>query len=337
MDVNLIWIQLFNANFASMSRPTIRDIPNLSAKHLQAVVALTRFESFVAAASDLGISQPGLSRIIQQTESRLGVKLFVRGKRSVVQTDAGREFIPAAVRLLAELLQQTQKVRTLDGQMRGQLIIASMNSITHHLLPAALVDFRKQHPKMYVHIREGLAPDVLQNVRSGLADFGIGVADALPGGIIAELVAEEPCSVVLPHRHPLVRKPVIRLKDVADEPMISMPVESWFRRSIDVAANRHGVVLNHSIIASQFGSQLRFVAAGLGIAIVPAAAVPPTGDYSIVVRPLRPAITRRVGILRLAERPLSVAAEAFVDIFQPKFLSATHRHHGRRTRPSRNS
>lgn len=303
----------------------VRGIPDLSTKHLQAVVALASFESFVAAASDRGISQPGLSRIIQQAESRLGAKLFVRGTRRVSPTEAGREFIPTAVRLLGELLQQTQKVRTLDGQMRGQLIIASLMSISHHVLPSALVDFRKQHRKMYVHIREGLATGVQEDVRSGLADFGIGVTDALPAGIAAESIADEPCYVVLPRRHPLVRASVVRLKNVADEPMISMPIGSWLRRRIDVAANANGVVLNHSIITNQFGSQFDFVAAGLGIAIVPAAALPPHNEYPIVVRPLRPAITRRIGVLRLAERPLSAASKAFLNIFQPKFRAAMGR------------
>jgi LysR family transcriptional regulator, carnitine catabolism transcriptional activator len=312
----------------------VRDIPDLSAKHLQAVIALARFESFVAAASDLGISQPGLSRIIQQAESRVGVKLFVRGTRTVSPTEAGREFIPAAVRFLGELLQQTQKIRTLDGQMRGQLIISSLMSISHHVLPSALVDYRKRHPRMYLHVREGLAADVQEDVRSGLADFGIGNTDALPGGILAASIAEEPCYIVLPSRHPLVQRSLIRLKDLANESMISMPSGSWLQRRIDVAAHEQGIVLKHSIITNLCGSQLEFVAAGLGLAIIPAAVLPLSNEYPIVVRPLRPEITRRIGILRLAERPLSVASEAFLDFFLPKFLAVIGRRHPRQLRLS---
>jgi Bacterial regulatory helix-turn-helix protein, lysR family len=69
--------------------PDLQDVPNLSMKHLRAIVTLARFGSFVAAASALRMSQPGLSRIIQQAEARLGVKLFTRGTRSVSQTEAG--------------------------------------------------------------------------------------------------------------------------------------------------------------------------------------------------------------------------------------------------------
>ncbi len=135
----------------------MRGVPELSVKHLRSVVALAHFGSFVAAAVQLRMSQPGLSRVVQQAEDRIGVKLFLRATRRVSLTEAGREFIPAAERLLGELSQQIQKVRTLDGEMRGQLVITSLMSISHHVLPNALVEFRKLHPKMYIHVREGLA------------------------------------------------------------------------------------------------------------------------------------------------------------------------------------
>ncbi|HLH91341.1 MAG TPA: LysR family transcriptional regulator [Xanthobacteraceae bacterium] len=302
------------------------DPPNLSTKHLRAVVVLARFGSFVAAASYLRMSQPGLSRVVQQAESLLRVKLFARGTRSVSPTEAGREFIPVAERLLGELLAQSQKLRNLDGQLRGQIIISSLMSISHHVLPAALVEFRKLHPKIHIQVREGLTSAVQEDVRSGVADFGVGNAIGLNEAIIAEWVTPEPCYVVLPKSHPLRRAGSLNIRDLAGEPMISMPTDAGLRRTIDVFANERGVVLDHSIITNQFRSLFDFVASGLGVAIVPAAALPPADEYPIAVKPLRPAITRRIGILRLAERSLSPASEAFLKIFQPKFFAAaTHR------------
>jgi len=291
----------------------LQDVPNLSMKHLRTVVTLARFGSFVAAASYLRMSQPGVSRIVQQAEARLGVKLFARGTRSVSQTEAGA--------LLGEFLQQAQKARTLDGEMRGQLIIASLMSISHRVLPAALVAFRKKHPKIHVQIREGLTSAVAEDVASGIADFGIGNALGLAEGIVAEALVNEPCYVVMPKRHRLAALPAVSLKDIGDEPMISMPSHSGLRRTLDMAANDRGVVFNHSIITNQFGSLFDFVARGLGVAIVPASALP-EGGSAIVVKPLRPAITRRIGILRLADKNLAPASQAFLEIFQPKFLAA---------------
>jgi LysR family transcriptional regulator, carnitine catabolism transcriptional activator len=302
-----------------------QDVPNLSVKHLQTVVTLARFGSFMATASYLRISQPGVSRIIQQAEMRLGAKLFSRGTRSVAQTEAGRAFIPVAERLLGELVQQSQKVRELDGQMRGQLIICSLMSISHRVLPAALVAFRRKHPKMHVQIREGLTSAVHEDVRSGIADFGIGNALGLAEGVVAESVVHEACYVVMPKRHRLGALSFVSLKDFGDEPMISMPSDSGLRRTFDNAANDRGVVFNHSIITNQFSSLFDFVSRGLGIAIVPASAVPPSNESSVMVKPLRPAMTRRIGIIRLAERSLTPASQEFLKIFQPKFLAATTR------------
>jgi LysR family carnitine catabolism transcriptional activator len=298
------------------------DAPNLSMKHLRAIVALATFGSFIAAASYLRMSQPGLSRVIQQAEGLLGVKLFARGTRSVSQTEAGREFVPVAERLLGELVQQSRKLKNLDGQLRGQIIISSLMSISHHVLPAALVEFRKRHPKIHIQVREGLASAVQEDVRGGVADFGVGNAVGLNEALTAEWVTPEPCYVVLAKSHRLRKSATLNIRDVAAEPMISMPTDSGLRRTIDLFANQRGVVLDHSIITNQFRSLFDFVASGLGISIVPAAALPPSDAYPILVKPLRPAITRRIGILRLAERSLSPASQAFLEIFRPKFFAA---------------
>jgi LysR family carnitine catabolism transcriptional activator len=250
------------------------------------------------------------------------VKLFARGTRSLSLTEAGREFIPAAERILGELLQQAQSVRSLDGQLRGQIIISSLMSISHHVLPAALVIFRKRHPKIHIHVREGLGSSVQEDVRSGLADFGIGNAVGLNESIVAESVTQETCYVVLPKRHRLAAVSSVSLRNIADEAMISWPTDSGLRRTIDTVAHDRGVVLNHSIIINQFRSLFDFVASGLGVSIVPASALPPSNEYPITVKPVRPQITRRIGILRLAERSLTSPSEAFLEIFRPKFFAA---------------
>ena len=299
----------------------VQEIPNLSVKHLRAVVALGRYGSFIAASTFLKISQPGLSRIIQQAEAMLGTSLFVRGTRSVVQTAAGREFIPVAERLLGELSQQAQRIRSLDGQMRGQLIIAGLMSICRYVLPAALVAYRQKYPKMHIHIREGVGVSVHEDIRSGFADFGIGNVTGLNEAIAVEAVSRETCFVVLPRRHPLANRAFVRLKDLAEDEMISVPPDSALRRTIDVVAATQNVTLNYTTVLYQYTSLFDLVTAGLGISIVPASALP-VKNPQIVVKPLRPAITRQIGILHLAERPLSPASQAFLEIFRPLFAAA---------------
>jgi DNA-binding transcriptional LysR family regulator len=83
-----------------------------------------------------------------------------------------------------------------------------------------------------------------------------------------------------------------------------------------------GIALNYGIVTSQFTSLFDFVAQGLGIAIVPLSALPPTLERRLATRILRPALTRRIGILHLADRPLSAAAAGFLEIFRPMLMSA---------------
>ena len=66
-----------------------------------------------------------------------------------------------------------------------------------------------------------------------------------------------------------------------------------------------------------------FVGNGLGVTIAPASTLPPEDDQALVVRSLYPPITRRIAVLRLAERPLSPASEAFLRILRPLLMNAT--------------
>ena len=300
------------------------NIPELSTRHLRAVVALARFESFVAAATYLKVSQSGLTRLIQQAEKLVGVQLFHRRARKVMQTDAGAVIVQAAERILSELALQVQSARILDGELRGQITISSLMSISHRVLPRALMAFRHEHPNIHVHVREGLGDDVYDDIRRGQVDFGVANVDGAAEDLAVAAAAEEACYLVLPKGHPLATSKTVGMNKLVDQQLISMPPESGLRKAIDLAANAQGIALHHSIIINQFGSLFDFVGNGLGIAIVPAVALPAEGHDAIVVKPLRPKISRRIGILHLKDRPLSSVASAFLDIFRPTFLGAIH-------------
>ena len=297
-------------------------LPELSVRHLRCIVALSRAGKFTAAAAELGLSQPGLSRIVQQAEQLLGVRLFDRVTRSVAQTEAGRSFIPAAERMLGELEQQVRHIRALDGDVRGQLIVSSLMSISHHVLPAALLQFRQRYPRMHIRIREGLQNAVQEDVRSGVADFGIGGPPSPRQSIIVGPVTEERCHAILPPGHPLAGRRSLTMGDLAGECFVSMPAEAGLRRLIDATAAAAGVSLDHGIVINQYQSLFDFVSSGLGVAIVPASALPPERRPDLTIRPMHPAIRRKVAVLHHEDRPLSAVSQEFLAIFQPMFLVA---------------
>jgi LysR family carnitine catabolism transcriptional activator len=299
---------------------------NVAIKHIRAVNSVALNGSFTAAAADLGMTQSAVSRLVLQLERQLGVALFLRSTRNVVLTAPGREFTASTRRFIEDLEIQVENARSLGEQIRGRLIISCQLSITHHVVPDALLKYRKAHPGVEVHLREGLGSEVHEDVRSGLADFGVGNTIGLNQEIVADEVVQESCFAVLPSKHQLREKRVLTLKDLKDEEFVSLPTGAALRRQIDGIAAANGLVLKHMTVVEQFGTLFDFVAADVGVGIVPASALPRRHQHGVVFKKLgSPPITRSIGILRLKNRALTPAATGFLDIFRPLFLSASRR------------
>jgi LysR family transcriptional regulator, carnitine catabolism transcriptional activator len=314
-----------SARYASSTRSL-----NLSLKHLRAVREVAELASFTAAADKLAMTQPGVSRLVAQVERDLGLALFERSTRNVVLTPAGREFAHSVGGFLDELDDHIESVRAHGRELRGRVVISSLQSLTQHLVPSVMLDYRRENPAVEVHVREGLGAEVYEDVRSGLADFGIGNAVGLSEDLVGEGVFKEACLAVLPAAHPLVTHRAVRLADLAGHPFVSLPHASGLRRLIDGTAAMEGVSLNHMVVVEQFRSLFDFIAAGLGVGIVPPSALPPRLRTSLRVRPIAPpGIVRQIGILRRRDRGLTPAAAAFLQTLRPPFARA-----GRRPRRS---
>jgi len=295
-------------------------------KHIRAVNSVATYGSFTAAAADLGLTQSAVSRMVLQLEKQLGVQLFLRSTRNVVLTAPGREFTASTRRFIDDLNIQVENARALGGQIRGRLIISCLLSITHHVVPDAVLRYRKAHPGVEIHLREGLGSEVHEDVRSGLADFGIGNVTGLNQEIVGDDVVQESCFAVLPSKHRLRNKAVLTLRELKDEEFVSLPNGAGLRRQIDGVAAANGIALKHKTVVEQFGTLFDFVAADVGIAIVPASALPRRNPPGVVVKKLvSPPLVRRIGILRLKSRAFTPAANGFLDIFRPLFLSASRR------------
>lgn len=312
-----------------------RSTPDISSRQLRAVVALARQRSFVGAAAVLGVSQPALSRALQRLERSLGTPLFRRSTRVMSLTAAGRDFLPTAERLLSDLDRHLGHMRELADQQRGYVVVASLMSLAYRVLPAATAAYRRRFPGIDLYLREGVQDAIVADVRRSVADIGIGNVVGVSEPLVVEPLGEEPCVVVLPRRHPLARRHALSIADLRGEPLISMPPESALRRLVDGAAVSAGVRLHHAITLHQFGTLFSFVRSGLGVAIVPASALPRRGDRALQVRPLvGPGLTRRLGILTLGDRILSPAAASFRDIFRARY-ALTMRGHPRVVLPAR--
>jgi LysR family transcriptional regulator, carnitine catabolism transcriptional activator len=263
-------------------------------KHLRAVNSVAKYGSFIAAAADLGMTQSAVSRLVLQLERQLGVSLFLRSTRNVILTAPGREFTASTQRFIDDLGTQVDNARALGQQIRGRLIISCLLSLTHQVVPQAVLKYRKAHPGVEIHLREGLGSEVYEDVRSGLADFGVGNVTGLGQEVVADDRVQESCFAVLPSRHPLRHKAVVSLRELRTETFVSLPTSSGLRRQIDGVAAANGIAFKHTTIVEQFGTLFDFVAADVGVAIVPASALPRGAPRGVVIRKLvSPPLVRR--------------------------------------------
>lgn len=289
--------------------------PDLTSRQLQTILAVAEYESFIAAASLLKTSQPAVTRTVRHVEDILGLKLFERSTRSVRITEAGKEFAAVAARMLNDLRITLRSMRELSDQRRGQIIISSIMSVANGRLPTMVSTYRLNHPGVELHVRDGVHGSVIEDVRSGAADFGITYLDDLPDPFMSTRVGSEEFTVVLPRRHDLAARSNLTLSDLKGLPLVSLPSDSRTRRVIDGAASSVGLTLNHVVTVSQFATMLGFVRSGVGVAIAPRSGVESFLGRELVAVPIRGRpLARDLGIVMLREREPSPAAAGLMSL-----------------------
>jgi DNA-binding transcriptional LysR family regulator len=146
-----------------------------------------------------------------------------------------------------------------------------------------------------------------------LADLGITYLDEVPSEFTSIELGTEGFHVVMPRQHRLAAKDGIRVEDLADAAMVSLPREAHTRKLLDGLASVAGFSLHHAVTVHQFATVMQCVRAGVGIAVVPGGAVPAAISVGLVSRPLvKPQFQRHMGILFLKDRALTPSAKGFL-------------------------
>jgi DNA-binding transcriptional LysR family regulator len=295
------------------------DVPDIRARELLTVVALAEYGSFVGAAAYLKTSQPALTRTVKRVERILGVTLFARNTRRVEITAAGREFVAVAERMLNDLHLTVRNMSEVSSEQRGRITLTTYSAFASHTLPDLVRRYRETRPSIELRIREGRQSEIVEDVRSGVADFGIGYVNALPDMLQATLLRKEALYAVLPPSHPLAAKkrPRVRLDELRDEPLVSPPSDTYLRRLVDGAATAAGFTLRYAVTVERLLSVINHVRAGVGIAILPLGVLPPgpwTGFQATVLA--EPSLSVAVGLITLRGRYLTPAAASLMTLIR---------------------
>jgi DNA-binding transcriptional LysR family regulator len=284
---------------------------NIETSELLAFVAVARQSSFKAAAEGLFISQPALSRRIENLEQALQERLFDRTTRRVSLTPAGELFLVHAQAVLEELELAIKSIEIGAVHHRENVTVACVPSVANHLLPQVLKHYAKQHPHVRVKVIDESAAHVLESVRKGEADFGINFIGAQEAGIDFEELMNERYLLVMPSHHPLAKLSFVTWESLAEEKLVSLSSSSGNRGLIDNAFARipKRPVIQYEI--NHVAGAISLVAAGVGVALLPELAISNALFKGIVARPLlNPIITRPLGLTTRKGNRLRPAAAA---------------------------
>jgi DNA-binding transcriptional LysR family regulator len=245
--------------------------------------------SLTAAAQALGYTQPAVSRQISALEKATGARLLDRLPRGVRLTEEGHCLLAHAEVVLERMRTAQQALEDIRDLRAGRLRAGAFDSADAALVPRALASFRAAHPRIVLSVVEGTTPALLSRLQNGEID--VAVISAYPSQTLdtshlaLHHLLDDPLSVALPASHRLAEpgSKSLRLAELAGETWIEGFTDS--SQTLIDACIRAGFRPQIDFTVREWTAKQGFVAAGLGLALVPrlaASALRP----GIVLRPL---------------------------------------------------
>jgi DNA-binding transcriptional LysR family regulator len=288
-------------------------IAGMQLQALEVFRAVARHASITGAARELRFTQSAVSRQIAALEAELGAVLFDRLARGVALTEEGRCLLPHAEAIFDRLTTARRELDATRGLGRGRLRVGAFPTALAALVPRALASFRDAHPDVELSLVEGRTPELLERLVAGDADVVVISAppDQPPDQARFELkpLLNEDMLVALPRRHRLAGRRTVRLTELAEDSFVAGSVTAEL--TLLRATLPHGFQPRIDITAAEWTGKLGCVAAGLGVALIPALAVRAApADLALVRLHRDDAAVRRIFAATLPgrQRPAAVAA-----------------------------
>lgn len=256
-------------------------------RHLRYFVAVADEQNFTRAAEKLHISQPPLSRQIQDLEEELGLPLFERGSRPLKLTEGGRFFYGHATRLLEQAAQAIRTTKRI-AQVQRRLVIGFVPSTIYGALPRLVRLFRAAQPQTELALVEMSSVEQIEALKNGRIDVGFGRVRLDDPSVKREILREEPLVAAIPMEHELAQeRGALSLTEIAKHDHLVYPrnprpsyadqVLTLFR---DMGLEPRAV---HEV--QELQTALGLVASGMGLCLVPASANRMRPD-EVVYRPV---------------------------------------------------
>jgi DNA-binding transcriptional LysR family regulator len=274
-------------------------------------VAVAEVRHFTRAAETLRVAQPSLSKQIRTLEAELGAPLFSRARGNIALTPAGEALLPLARRILADVETARREVQDLTGLRRGRVRLGATPSLFAGLLADALARFRGRYPGIELRVDEGGSRDLVRDLARGHLDLAL---------IILPLQSTDPALETTPIlREDLVvvspaadapRQAHLHIEDLRGQPLVMFRQGYDLREATQAACRQAGFEPTFAVEGGEMDAVLRFVEAGLGLAVVPSMVL--SGRPGLAGTPLAPpGLQRTIALAHRKDVHPTHAARAF--------------------------
>ena len=239
----------------------------MTLRHLRVFLAVYQTQNVTRAAERLHMTQPTVTRAVQELERYYGVRLFERINRRLYITQSGRQLYARAVHIVGSFDRMEKELKNWDEF--GLLRIGATPTLASVLLPKTLMTFEKKHPKLRVrcsvengtHLQEALADDRL--------DFALVEGEVAAEHLHAEPFSEDRLILLLPPDDPRRNAPALTLRELAESPLLLREKGSMGRSFLDRVFAAHDLPLEPLMESISTHAIIQAVHAGLGISFLP--------------------------------------------------------------------
>jgi LysR family pca operon transcriptional activator len=294
-----------------------RRVRRLKLRELRVLLAAVEAGSMAKAAKQLAISQPAVSRAIDDMEGTLGVPLFDRTARGIEPTQYGRALLRRGIAVFDELEQGVQEIAYLSNPDCGELRIGSSPSLSEGIVAAVIHRMTRKHPRAVFHVVPGGALAIREALRERRIELGVA---RLPGvavedDVASEILFEEPLVVVAGKDNPWARRRGIELAELVNEPWTWSAPGTMFDTLVVDAFRASGLEPPRATVyAEAINMRTRLAATGPFLAVIPASVLKFHARQGPIKKlPVELPMTQRsIGIVTLRNRTLSPLARFFI-------------------------
>ncbi|MES5261663.1 LysR family transcriptional regulator [Priestia megaterium] len=291
---------------------------------LRYFLTVAREGSITAAADFLHVTQPTLSRQLQDLEKELGKKLFIRSRHSIILTDEGILLRKRAEEIVAMIDKLEAEFNSMEETISGDVYIGGGETVVMKQVARVVKELQSSYPNIKYHLYSGNEDDVTERLDKGLVDFGILIEPAnLSKYNYINIPAKDVWGVVMRKDSPLASKDTIQAVDLVDVPLICSRQAmqqtlsqnefiGWFGEEFDKlnVVTTFNLAYNAAIMVEE----------GIGYAITLDKIVNTSSDSNLCFRPLEPRLESGLNIVWKKHQVFSAAATVFLKAIQMKFL-----------------